>query len=168
MRGKCGLIIAGLFLMALPAVAQQSANDENGNGRETSGSAAMSSAIHVNSANWLALPEAPRPTPFPAATSGNAEAPGRLTPKFELAAGYSYVNFNPGDPFGSYGNHGASGAFAFNASRYLGLVAELNGYNFSRDINGNEVKAGWSTWLFRPRLNMRRFDYFVPFAEFLH
>ena len=170
MKGKCGLIIAGLILMALPAMAQQSGNDENGSGREASGSAATSDAskaIRVKSANWLALPEAPRPTPFPAAASGNAEAPGRLLPRFELSAGYSYVNFNPGDPFGSFGNHGASGSFAYNASRYLGLVAELNGYNFSREINGNTVKAGWSTWLFGPRLNMRRFDYFVPFAEFL-
>ena len=170
MRGKCGLIVA-VFLLALPVMAQQkSANSDEGNGRDATRSNVASEttpAVRVSGANWLALPEAPRPTPFPAAASGTSEAPGRLTPKFELSAGYSYVSFNPGDPFGSFGNHGASGSFAYNASRYLGLVAELNGYNFSREINGNTVKAGWSTWLFGPRLNMRRFDYFVPFAEFL-
>src|SRR6202011_6196086 len=28
-------------------------------------------------------------------------------------------------------------------------------------------RGSWNTWLFGPRLNLRRFDYFVPFAEFL-
>jgi outer membrane protein OmpA-like peptidoglycan-associated protein len=169
MRGKCGLIVAGL-LLALPVVAQQkSANSEEGNGRVATAIAApgRANAVRLSAANWLALPETPRPTPFPTATSGTSEAPGRLVPKFEVSAGYSYLNFNPGDPFGSFGNHGGTGSFAYNASRYLGLVAELNGYNFTREVNGNTQKAGWTTWLFGPRLNLRRFDYFVPFAEFL-
>lgn len=169
MRGKCGLIVAGL-LLALPVMAQQnSGNSEEGNGRVVTAVAApaRTNTVRLSAANWLALPEAPRPTPFPAAASGTSEAPGRLVPKFEPSAGYSYVNFNPGDPFGSFGNHGASGSFAYNASRYLGLVAELNGYNFTRQVNGNTLQAGWTTWLFGPRLNLRRFDYFVPFAEFL-
>ena len=165
MRGKFGLIIAGTFLMALPAISQEKFGN-NENAKETAPTR-ESGAIRVKAANWLALPEAPKPTPFPAAASGSSEAPGRLTPRFELGAGYSYVNFNPGDPFSSFSNHGASGFFAYNASRYLGLVAELNGYNFSREVNGANVKAGWETFLFGPRLNVRRFDYFVPFVEFL-
>jgi outer membrane protein OmpA-like peptidoglycan-associated protein len=165
MKGKGGLIIAAALLTAMPVVSQQRvSNDENAPAANSTGA---SKTVHVNSANWLAMPDAPKATPFPAAASGSSEAPGRLLPRFELGAGYSYVNFNPGDPFPSFGNHGGSGFFAFNASRYLGLAAEFNGYSFSRDISGNTVKAGWETFLFGPRLNLRRFDYFVPFAEFL-
>lgn len=165
MRGKSSLIIAGALLIALPAMGQNQIGNKDET-RETA-TAATSNSLRVKSANWLALPEAPKPTPFPAAEKANSEAPGRLVPRFELGAGYSYVNFNPGDPFPAFGNHGASGSLAYNPSRFLGLVAELNGYNFSRNVNGNELKAGWLSYLFGPRLNLRRFDYFVPFVEFL-
>jgi outer membrane protein OmpA-like peptidoglycan-associated protein len=47
------------------------------------------------------------------------------------------------------------------------LTAELAGYTFTRDANGNRLDGGLTTYLFGPRLNLRRFDYFVPFAEFL-
>jgi outer membrane protein OmpA-like peptidoglycan-associated protein len=76
------------------------------------------------------------------------------------------VNFNPGGPFNSFNNHGGSGSFSYNASRYLGLVVEFTGYNFERNVSGTNTRGSWNTWLFGPRLNFRR-DYFVPFLEFL-
>jgi outer membrane protein OmpA-like peptidoglycan-associated protein len=122
--------------------------------------------VRIPSRNILALPDAPRPTPFPAAASGSDEPPGRLVPRFEIAGGFSYVNFNPGSPFDSFNNYGGSGSFAYNPSRYLGLVAEFSGYKFQRNIGGPVVDGNWNTWLFGPPLNLRR-DYFVPFVEFL-
>ena len=84
----------------------------------------------------FALPAAPRPTPFPRpASTSDENAPGRLWNKYEVAGMYSYVNFHPGEPFESFNNQGATGSFAYNATRWLGLTAELGGYNFDRRVN---------------------------------
>jgi outer membrane protein OmpA-like peptidoglycan-associated protein len=85
---------------------------------------------------------------------------------------YQYVNLNPGDPFDSFGNHGGTGSFTYNASRWLGLTAEFGGYRFHRDVSavigsGEANSGSFVSYLAGPRLNLRRFDYFVPFAEFL-
>jgi outer membrane protein OmpA-like peptidoglycan-associated protein len=166
MKAKWSLFVAGIALLSLPVCAQETntATDES-NGERVAG-ADLASRLDFGAAsrNPFAVPEAPRATPFPAASGSSSQAPGRLLPRYELAAGYSYVNFNPGDPFATFSNHGATGSFTYNPSRYLGLTAELGGYSFSRSAN---VTGGWNTWLFGPRLNVRRFDYFVPFVEFL-
>jgi outer membrane protein OmpA-like peptidoglycan-associated protein len=81
---------------------------------------------------------------------------------------YNYINFDPGSPFANFNNHGATGSFTYNASRTLGLVAELGYYRFkNRDVSGTPFTGATVSYLFGPRLNLRRFDYFVPFAEFL-
>src|SRR5229473_968906 len=169
MKAKWSVIVAGIALLSLPVGAQEKNSGPDENDRERAAGADLASRADFGAAsrNVFSVPEAPRVTPFPAASSGSSEAPGRLLPRFEVAGGYTYVNFHPGSPFGAFSNHGASGSFTYNASRYLGLTAELSGYNFSRDVSGANVQGGWTTWLFGPRLNLRRFDYFVPFAEFL-
>jgi len=172
MKGNCGLILAGIALLSLPLSAQEnnsSSNDSNGRQviAKKNKSLTPSDAVRLHSRNLFALPDAPHPTPFPADAGATNEAPGRLLPRVEVSGGYSYVNFNPGSPFGSFSNHGGSGSVAYNASRYLGLVAEFAEYSFERTLSGANAKGSWNTWLFGPRLNLRRFDYFVPFAEFL-
>src|SRR5258708_33486202 len=77
------------------------------------------------------------------------------------------MNFDPGSPFGSFNNHGATGGFTYNVGRVLGLTSELGQYHFNRDVGGSPVKGGQTSYLFGPRVNWRRFDYFVPFAQFL-
>jgi outer membrane protein OmpA-like peptidoglycan-associated protein len=175
MKRICSLIVAGIALLSLPLAAQEkntSADDEASRreilARNTGESARPSGGgrLRLRQRDFLVLPDAPRPTPFPAPPSGTDEPPGRLIPRWELAAGYSYVNLNPGGPFDSFNNHGGSGSFAYNVSRYLGLMAEFSGYNFERNITGSRTRGSWNTWLFGPRLNFRR-DYFVPFVEFL-
>src|SRR5438045_1032658 len=126
---KCGLILAGIALLSLPVTAQETntttsnADNHDAIAKNTSDSSSVAGAVRLRPRNIRALPDAPRPTPFPAAADNSNEPPGRLVPRYELAAGYSYVNFSPGSPFGSFNNHGGSGSFAYNASRYLGLVA---------------------------------------------
>jgi len=107
------------------------------------------------------------PFPAPAPAAKDDTAPGQLLPRFEVAGGYSYVNFMPGDPFNSFNSHGGTGSFTYNPVRYLGLTAEAAGYDFERDVSGTKVKGPFLTMLFGPRLNLRKFDHFVPFAEFL-
>ena len=179
MRKSC-LVMAMSAFLALPLVAQQKssgANDGNtGTAAEKSAPASSasknSSIVRVN--GIFALPAAPRPTPFPgpAAATKDTRAPGRLVPKFELAGMYDYINFDPGDPFANFNNHGAAGSFTYNASKWLGLTAEVGEHRFKRNIfplTGSNALASDSltTYLFGPRLNLRKFDHFVPFAEFL-
>lgn len=172
---KLVVALAAGALLALPMYAQQNSSEL---GKETKAkvetaenrsadSLAGTFNVAPRAKNLFAFPAGARPTPFPAADSATDDAPGRAWPRYEVAGMYQYLDFQPGDPFSGFGSHGGSGSFAYNATRYLGLVAEIGGYHFSRDINGNKVSGGLTSYLFGPRLNLRRFDHFVPFGEFL-
>ena len=167
-------------LLASPLCAQQKAAgapDDTSNRTETASD--KSSAAPVNAVtkdslappkDILAFPAVPRPRPFPKPrpASKDTDAPALVTPRYEFSGTYDYVNFHPGDPFADFNNHGAAGSFAYNASRTLGLVGELGWYRFkNRDVSGTPFTGSMESYLFGPRLNLRRFDYFVPFAEFL-
>jgi outer membrane protein OmpA-like peptidoglycan-associated protein len=170
MMGKWCPIVAMSALLALPVCAQQTGNAAAGDAKSTSDGAAKSTVSTAGTAPGLsAFPAAkPRATAFPGAGgSTDEEGPGKVVPRYEVAGGYSYVNFNPGDPFASFNNQGATGSFAYNATHWLGLTGEVGGYNFSRSAGGAPLNGSWETFLFGPRLNLRRFDHFVPFAEFL-
>jgi outer membrane protein OmpA-like peptidoglycan-associated protein len=184
MRNWCRLmaVAACSAILASPMGAQQKdgpAADANNSANPTSGKNTEVGHVavdsHLNSRNGVfALPATPRPTPFPgpAAETKDTRPPGRLLPRYELAGMYQYINFSPGDPFSSFSNHGGTGSFTYNASQWLGLTAELGGYHYDRNLfpvtgsNGG-VTGGFSSYLFGPRLNLRKFDHFVPFAEFL-
>lgn len=173
MRKWCVTVAMGA-LLALPLCAQQGVSWTGSDAEKPGGAAkpaaplAKPAALNTTTEPGWALPAAtPKATPFPLAASSTTEAPGRLLPRYELAAMYSYINFHPGDPFNSFGNHGGTGSFTYNATRYLGLTGELGLYSFKRGVNGSQVKGGPTTYLFGPRLNLRRFDHFVPFGEFL-
>jgi hypothetical protein len=132
--------------------------------------------------NIFAVPIPPRATPFPPAPptlfGAGAEANGQITPKFEIAFLYQYVNFAPGGVFSNFNSHGGSGEVVYNPSRWIGIVGQAGGYTFTRDLspiaasnptltNPSATDGGFNTLLFGPRLNLRKFDHFVPFAEFL-
>src|SRR5205814_468149 len=59
----------------------------------------------------------------------------------------------------NFDGHGGSGSITYNASRWIGLTGEVGTYDLAR--------GAMISYLFGPRLNLRKFDYFVPFAEFL-
>jgi outer membrane protein OmpA-like peptidoglycan-associated protein len=185
MRRLC-LIVGMSAILALPVGAQQTKDGAN-DGTKTSGENGTSSNVSTTTnttgdattnapaasttapapRNLFAMP-APRPTPFPAPSSSADEGgPAKLTPKFELGAMYSYVNFHPASPFNSFGSNGGTASFVYNANRWLGLVAEAGAYGFTRNDIGFKQDGGFQTYLFGPRLNLRKFNYFVPFAEFL-
>src|SRR5713226_5987605 len=122
----------------------------------------------------FALPATPRPAPFPgpAASAPDTRPAGQLLPRYEFAGMYDYINFAPGDPFANFNTHGGSGSFTYNASKWLGLTGELGGYDFNRNLfpltaSNTSANGSFITYLFGPRLNLRKFDHFVPFAEFL-
>lgn len=179
---KSILIAAMSAFLALPLVAQQksgatgdgsnSASATTEKGAAPDSTAAGSGIVSVKGV--FALPAKPRPTPFPgpADTSGDTGGPGTLVPKFELAATYDYVSFVPGSPFQKFSADGAAGSFTYNFSRWLGLTAELGGYEFNRNLapltgSNSGVHGSFTSFLFGPRLNFRKFDRVVPFVEFL-
>src|SRR5216684_5268874 len=179
MRKSCLALAMSAFL-ALPLFAQQKSSGTNdGNtGTAVAKSAPASSApknfsvVRMN--GMFALSAAPRPTPFPgpAAASTDTRPPGALLPRYEIAGMYDYINFAPGTPFADFGNHGATGSFTYNTSRWLGLTAEGGGYRFNRNLfpvtgSNSGVNGAFVSYLFGPRLNWRKFDRFVPFGEFL-
>jgi outer membrane protein OmpA-like peptidoglycan-associated protein len=144
------------------SAAAASASAEKGPAKVTAGD------ITPASRNLFALPESPRPKPFPAdAKSSGDTPPGKLVPKFEIAGMFNYVNFDPGGGFNNFNAFGGSGAFTWNASRWIGFTEELGGLSYDRNVNGSTIHGGTTTFLLGPRLNLRKFDYFVPFAEFL-
>jgi outer membrane protein OmpA-like peptidoglycan-associated protein len=179
---KLYLALAISPLLALPLFAQQTGGG-SGDENTAAPAAAEKSATTVNagtSSNLgsvrgvFALPATPRPTPFPgpAAAAKDTRPPGTLVPKYELAGMYSYINFAPGDPFSNFNTHGATVSFTYNASKWLGLTGELGGYGYQRNVfplTGSTTPANGSlySYLFGPRLNWRKFSYFVPFGEFL-
>ncbi len=166
-------VLAVVACMSAPLFAQQKDEQKdaakNDSTNETAAPVAkVSSAPSGIARSPWALPAQPRLTPFPAGAAAKDDvAPGHLLPRYEIGGGYSYVNVHPGEPFNSFDSHGATGSFTFNPYRYLGLTAELGGYNFKRNISGNQVEGSFTSFLFGPRLNLRRFDHFVPFTEFL-
>ena len=179
MRKSCLILAMGAFL-AVPLCAQQksSGTGEGNNGAAAEKSAAANKPAATSNAvpikGVFASPAVPRPTPFPgpAATTKDTRPPGRLVPKYEIAGMYDYINFSPGSPFANFNNHGASGSFTYNFSKWLGLTGELGGSQFDRNLfpatgTNTGFTGGMVSYLFGPRLNLRKFDHFVPFGEFL-
>src|SRR6266478_6133291 len=168
------LVMSGL--LALPLCAQQKssgAGDHTTNAaanaeKDSASGRAVGTSKPVAAKGVFALPATPRPTPFPGPTASDTRPPGVLVPRYELSGTYQYLNFSPGDPFSSFSNHGATGSFTYNASRVLGLATEVGWYRFkNRNVGGIQLNGTMQSYLFGPRLNLRKFDYFVPFAEFL-
>jgi outer membrane protein OmpA-like peptidoglycan-associated protein len=175
MRNWCAALVMSAFL-AWPLCAQQKsggAGDDSANAATTSVTSAASSKA-VAAKGVFALPATPRPAPFPgaAAAAADTRTPGQQVPRYEIAGMYDYINFAPGDPFANFNTHGGSASFTYNASKWLGLTGELAGYDFKRNLfpltgSNTDTNGSLITYLFGPRLNLRKFDNFVPFGEFL-
>jgi len=183
---KWGATVAVGVLLALPLCAQQK---DASTAYKWNGTSENSAATKAAGPDYSIAPASPTLFAIPAAAAKpadifsdwadnpwNRHAWGRLTPKFEVAGLFSYIHFCPGsEP--DFNNYGATGSFAYNVNKWLGLVGEVGGYTFSRNIyvlptgSSQEVqstiKGDQWTYLFGPRLNLRRFDHFVPFAEIL-
>src|SRR3984893_8889167 len=85
------------------------------------------------------------------------------TPRYEVGLNYSWLHVNSANfDFQRTGN-GGSGYFEYNVSRVLGLVADFGGYaNTRTGVNDNALH-----YLFGPRFNLRRFERWTPYLQFL-
>jgi Outer membrane protein beta-barrel domain/Bacterial Ig domain len=184
MRKWCAIVAMGA-LLALPLCAQQkdpgTANTANGTSETTASANAPTSefAIAPASPALFAMPAAAAANPADIFSDWdnnpwNRHAWGLLTPKFELAGMFQYINFCP-CAFKNFNTFGGTGEFAYNANKWLGLTAEIGAFHFTRQLYGPPTSTGAfpeysstgniQSYLFGPRLNWRHFDHFVPFAE---
>jgi hypothetical protein len=181
MRKWCAIVAMGA-LIALPVCAQlkdASSTATSNSSESTNAVPAGDFGIAHASANLFGMPAAAaKPADVFSDWSNNPwnrHAWGQLTPKFEVAGMFSYINFAPGTSFRNFNQLGATGSFAYNVNRWLGLVAEVGGYHFDRQVfldptnpqTQSTISGNMQTYLFGPRLNWRRFDHFVPFGEVL-
>jgi len=185
MRKWCATVALGA-LLALPLCAQQkdasTASNTNGTTDSTATTNTTSDfSIAPASPTLFAMP-APKAAANPADIFSdwdnnpwNRHAWGLLTPKFELAGMFQYINYCPCS-FPNFNTYGATGSFTYNANKWLGLTAEIGGYHFTRQVytlnsSGNyvaePVSGSLQSYLFGPRINFRHFDHFVPFGEVL-
>ncbi|MBV8856990.1 MAG: hypothetical protein JOZ02_08680 [Acidobacteria bacterium] len=80
------------------------------------------------------------------------------TPRAEVFGGYSY---------GGAGSHGWDGSVAFNANRWLGLVADFGGQYTSIDAPDSSERIRTHSFLFGPRFSARQNRHVTPFAHAL-
>ncbi len=176
MRNRCRVLVVGLVLglFAMPGSAQlknAAAGDEGASASAArENSKALTNAVPVRAS--FALPAAPQAK---ASTKANAakdsRGPGSLVPRYEISGMYQYLDFSAGNSLNDLGSHGGSGSFTYNASRWVGFTEEVGFHRFTRDLSSlggsTSAKGTISSFLFGPRLSYRKFDYFVPFGEFL-
>jgi len=123
------------------------------------------------------MPSAPMPAASMAAASPYSAGPNLGVPRFELFAGYSYLRAAPTQTDNRLmWMNGGSASVAFNVNRYLGLVADFGAYTNSKmrftgaytstvDVDNSNVAA--LSYLFGPRLSLRKYDRITPFAQVL-
>ena len=180
---KWMVFVAMGVLLALPLCAQQKDAGTANNGKGTDSTNAVPGGefnIAPASPTLFAMPAPPaKPADVFSDWSNNPwnrHAWGQLTPRFEVAGMFSYINFCP-CTLRHFNELGATGSLAYNVNRWVGIVGEVGTYRFDRQVfvldptTNTQVPATFSgnmqTYLFGPRLNLRRFDHFVPFAEVL-
>jgi outer membrane protein OmpA-like peptidoglycan-associated protein len=182
MRKWCAIVAMGA-LFALPLCAQQKDASKATSSKTTESTNAVAAgdfSIAPASPTLFAMP-APAAKPADVFSDWsnnpwNRHAWGQLTPKFEVSGMFSYINFNPGS-FRNFNELGATGSVAYNVNKWLGIVGEIGGYRFDRQVfvldtttntqSQVTISGNMQTYLFGPRLNLRRFDHFVPFGEVL-
>jgi hypothetical protein len=95
--------------------------------------------------------------------SAIAASAQETTPKVEIGLNYSWLHVNSANFDYQRTGNGGSGYLEYNVSRVLGLVADFGGYaNTRTGINDKAL-----TYLFGPRFNLRHFERFTPYLQFL-
>jgi opacity protein-like surface antigen len=88
-------------------------------------------------------------------------------PKFDVFAGYSYLQANPGvSGVDSFHLHGGSASVAYNYNTWLSAVADFGGYN-NGNVLGTGASGTLSTYLFGPRVTYRHIRRITPFGQVL-
>jgi hypothetical protein len=91
-------------------------------------------------------------------------------PKAEVYVGYTYLRFNASAPTNAFSANGAQGSFQYNATHWLGLVAEFGGVtNSSLTVATSQTlhpDQTAFTYLFGPRFSINKGGVVSPFFEY--
>ncbi|HUA83350.1 MAG TPA: outer membrane beta-barrel protein [Bryobacteraceae bacterium] len=92
-----------------------------------------------------------------------ASAQETTTPTVEIGLDYSWLHVNSANYDYQRTGNGGSGYVEYNLTGTVGLVADFGGYaNTRTGINDTAL-----TYLFGPRFNMRHFEHWAPYVQFL-
>jgi outer membrane protein OmpA-like peptidoglycan-associated protein len=136
---------------------------------------AVASAQSQPSGNRALLPAAPEasapaaaPAPAPAQLVRDPHVqPGTDFPHEELSLSYSYLHVTPGSTLPKADFNGASGSFAYNFNRWIGLAGDVGGYR-AGDYGGvGTISSSIVTYLFGPRVSFRNYSRVTPFLQTL-
>lgn len=85
----------------------------------------------------------------------------------EAFLGYNFVRFNPNSGnFPSFNANGGGGQFAYNFSRWFGVVADVGAVT-NGTLNQTSVDTTVLNFLAGPRITFHNHSRFVPFAQVL-
>ena len=88
-------------------------------------------------------------------------------PKFDVFAGYSNLQANPGvHGVDAFHLNGGSASVAYNFNNWLGGVADFGGYT-NGNVFGTHASGTIGTYLFGPRVSYRHYRRITPFGEVL-
>jgi outer membrane protein OmpA-like peptidoglycan-associated protein len=123
--------------------------------------------------NQPLLPSTSADTPAAQANAPKAKAakdphvkPGTDYPHEEVALLYTYLNFTPGNNKPNADYNGASGSFAYNLNRSLGLVGDL-GFYYAGDYGGANISSKVASYMFGPRVSWRSDSRVTPYLQLL-
>lgn len=88
------------------------------------------------------------------------------SPKADLFLGYSFLRYNSAQTIPAFTANGGLATFAWNFNQHIGFEAELGGYH-NGNINNHEFDTTTFSYLFGPRLSLRRSRTIIPYFHTL-
>lgn len=85
-------------------------------------------------------------------------------PVFEIGTNYSLLQEHPGGAAPNFTSQGGSMTAVYNATKIVGVVADVGLYTNGSSANLNPLTT---TYLFGPRLSLRKFARVTPYAQTL-
>ncbi|MFZ0821975.1 MAG: hypothetical protein WAM91_18070 [Candidatus Acidiferrales bacterium] len=98
-------------------------------------------------------------------TAGAQRAAPGIVNLADIYFGYAYVRANSAAGGSASNLQGGSASFAYYYHNYLGMVVDVGGYSFSGLPTG--LSAHMYTYLFGPRITLRKSYRFSPYAQAL-
>jgi outer membrane immunogenic protein len=98
-------------------------------------------------------------------SAARAQNASGVTPQFEVSGAYSYVRANPDNSAGGFNLQGGSGSLTYNFSDRFAVLADVGAYRFTGLPSG--LNSTMYTYLFGPRITLRKSNRFTPFAQVL-
>lgn len=99
------------------------------------------------------------------ANPARAQQATASVPQFEVSGAYSYIRANPANSNGGFNLNGGSASLSYNFTSRYAAVGEFGAGQFSGLPSG--LSSTMYTYLFGPRLSLRKSSRVTPFAQAL-